>query len=122
MSRMDDALREALRRETPPEGLAERVMGTIREDRSLTVAGRSVAARLRGDWLAAFWRPRLRWATAMAAVALVGGGLEYRNEMARRAEGERARDEVMVALRITGGKLRMTRDMVRRINYAPREQ
>ena len=121
MSRMDDALREALRREAAPDGFAERAMRRVRaegEDRSLTVAARSVAARLMG----AFRRPQLRWATAMAAVALVAGGVEYRNEMARRAEGERAKDQVMVALRITGGKLRMTRDMVRRINYAPREQ
>jgi hypothetical protein len=118
---MDDALREALRRETPPEGFAERVMGRVKaegEDRSLTVAARSFAARM----AAAFRRPQLRWATALAGVALAVGTVEYRNEMATRAEGERARDQVMLALKITGGKLRMTRDMVRRINYAPREQ
>ena len=114
MSRLDDAFREALRRREPPDGFAERVMARIqaRPERGGAWAG----------LLAAFQRPRLRWATALAAAALVVGAVEYRNERERRAEGERARDQVMLALRIMGGKLQMTREMVRRISYARREQ
>ena len=118
MSRVDDALREALRREEPPDGFAGRVMARIQEE--------GQAAKSEGlshwNWLAAFRRPQLRWATALAALVLAVGVAEYRNEMERRAEGERAKDQVMLALRIAGGKLRLTQRMVRRINYAPREQ
>jgi hypothetical protein len=113
MSRLDDALREAMRRETPPGGFAERVMARVQA---------APEPRTWAGWLAAFRRPQLRWATALAAVVLVVGTAGYRNEMQKRAEGERARDQVMLALRITGGKLRMTQEAVRRIGYAPREQ
>ena len=114
MSRLDDALRDALRREAPPEGFAERVMARIQAPQE--------AAGGWAKWLNAFRRPQLRWATALAAVALAVGTAEVRSEMQRRAEGERARDQVMLALRITGWKLQMTREMVRRIGYARREQ
>ena len=117
MSQMDDALREALRREAPPDGFAERVMARVGEERQAT-KGDGLSHRL----LAAFRRPQLRWATALAGVALAVGTMEYRNGAEKRAEGERAKDQVMLALRITGGKLRLTQAAVRRINYAPREQ
>jgi len=118
MSQMDDALREALRREAAPEGFAERVMAKVgREERQATKSDDL------SHWLlAAFRRPQLRWATALAGVALAIGTMEYRNEAEKRAEGERAKDQVMLALRITGGKLRLTQAAVRRIQYAPREQ
>jgi hypothetical protein len=111
MSRLDDALREALRREEPPDGFAERVMARIQAapDRAGAWAG----------WLDAFRRPHWRWATAIAAVALAVGAAEYRNQ---RVEGERAKDQVMLALRITGSKLRLTQAAVQRISYAPRER
>jgi hypothetical protein len=114
MSRLDDAFREALRRQEPPDGFAERVMSRIqaRPERVGVWAG----------LLAAFRRPRLRWATALAAAALVVGAVEYRNERERRAEGERAKEQVMLALRITGGKLRLVQARVQRIGYAPRER
>ena len=116
MSRWDDSIRDAMRREDPPEGFAERVMARVKaEERA---RGVTLAERLRH----AFRMPQLRWATAVAALALVAGTVEYRGEMERQAEGERARDQVMLALRITGGKLREAQQLVRKVNYAPREQ
>jgi hypothetical protein len=117
MSRFEDELRKALRREEPPEGFAERVMARIQSRDSVREAS--------GRWsglLAAFRAPRLRWAAACAAAVLLAGGLEYRSRKLERAEGERASRQVMLALRITGSKLRLAQDHVRRIDYAPLEQ
>ncbi len=52
--------------------------------------------------------PRLRWAAAFAAVAIIvsAGGLEYRKQKEERVRAERAKEQVMLALRITGTKLR----------------
>jgi uncharacterized membrane protein len=114
MSRLDDALREALRREDPPSGFAARAMARIEAAPQRT----SVWAGLQGLF---GWR-RWRWAAALAGVVLAVGAGEYGIEMQRRAEGERARDQVMLALRITGGKLRLAQAMVQRVEYAPRER
>jgi hypothetical protein len=75
-----------------------------------------------GRLAAAFRAPRLSWAAACAAVVLLAGGLEYRSQRLERAEGERARREVMLALRITGSKLRLAQARVQRIGYAPLER
>jgi negative regulator of sigma E activity len=125
MSRWDDALREALRREEPPDGFAERVMARVKvEDarQATKVTHKGGGYPGLSYWLAAFRRPHLRWATALAGVVLAVGAVEYRNQMERRAEGERARDQVMLALRITGGKLRLTQAAVQRVSYRIREQ
>jgi hypothetical protein len=117
MSRFEDELRMALRREEPPEGFAERVMARIQSRDSVRAAS--------GPWgglLAAFRAPRLRWATACAAAVLLAGGMEYRSQKLERAEGERASRQVMLALRITGSKLRLAQSLVRRVHYAPLER
>jgi hypothetical protein len=109
MSRLDDALREALRREEPPDGFAERVLARIDRRPEERAAWRG--------WLAGFRAPRLRWATAFAAAALVIGGFEYRAQRVEQAEGERAKEQVMLALRITGTKLRFAQAKVHSIVY-----
>ncbi len=103
MSRLDDALREALRRVEPPEGFADRVLENLpSRDRK----GASVYTPRERWWF--FRAPRLRWATALATLVLVAGGAaEYRRRQALRVEQERARDQLMLALRITGSKLRL---------------
>ncbi|MGA3096687.1 MAG: anti-sigma factor [Bryobacteraceae bacterium] len=120
MSGFEDELREALRREEPPEGFVGRVMARI-QSREQAADGPETS----GPWgrlSAAFRAPRLRWATACAAVALLVGGLEYRAQRMERAEGERARRQVMLALRITGSKLRLAQARVRRMVDAPVER
>ena len=70
----EDELRSVLRPTPPPEGFADRVLRRARPPRS-----------------------RYRFAAwAAAAVLVLGAGLEYR----RRAEGERARSQTMLALEI----------------------
>ncbi len=47
---------------------------------------------------------RLRWAAAAVALVAVASGVGLRVEEQRRAEGEAAKRQVMLALRITGEK------------------
>ena len=92
MDEFERKLKLALEREPAPEGFAERVLAR---------AGRHVRPVER------WWRtPVARWSVAAALVAacLVTGTTEYQQQ--ERARGERAREEVLLALRITGSKLR----------------
>jgi hypothetical protein len=91
-------LRQALRRESPPAGFAERVAARIARDE------RQRQAPMR-------WRAI---AASMALAAIVAGWSAH--EHARRvAEGERARDQVLLALRIAGAKVKYAQDQVREI-------
>jgi hypothetical protein len=102
MSRLDDALREALRTQDPGPEFTARV---------LTAAA---GARPKQSW----WQlPRLRWATAaaLACVLLAGGSLEYRREQEER-QGRLAKQQLVLALRIAGSKLNLARDRIQRLN------
>jgi len=57
-----------------------------------------------------------RWAAAAVAVVLVltAGSLGYRERM-RRAEGEKAREQVLLALRLTGSELRGVQERLARL-------
>jgi hypothetical protein len=96
---VEKALRQALRHVDPPAGFADRVIqraskGTVRPG----IGG--------GSWF--------RWATAAALVIVVSGGLWYRAEEHRRAEGEEARRQVLFSLQITGSKLRAVQMKINR--------
>jgi len=94
-------LREQLTARTAPEGFADRVMARM-EERD--------AAPERRRW---FRQPVWRWAaaTALTAVVAAGGGTLYEHQ--RQVQGEQARAQVLLALRITGTTLR---DVERKIN------
>ena len=97
---LDDELRAALRREDPSPGFARRVVA------------RAKVKPAPQSWFPGSWFPRMMWATALAAMLVIGfGGIsEYRERQAERA----ARQAVM-ALRIAAEKLNMTRDKVLRV-------
>jgi hypothetical protein len=105
MKELDDELRNVLRREDPPAGFAERVMGRV---------GRPQAEQ---RW--ALSHPSIvRWAAAAAIVATLGGGLQYRaiqKERDERARGEAAAAQVMDALRLAGSKLQKVQASVKEI-------
>ena len=101
MSRLDDELRNALRREEPSPGFAGRVL-----------AGVAAAERRRRWWML----PHMRWAAAAAAVVVLAGGVEVERERRVRAEGEYAKQQVMLALRITGSKLRFVKEKIHAID------
>jgi len=79
---LENELRQALRRVPAPEGFAERVLARVNEPRR---------------------EPRPVWWRAVAATLLLGAilGGWGAHEM-RRREGERAREQVLLALRIAG--------------------
>ncbi len=106
MSRFEDMLRDALRREDPGEDFTRRVLAAARRERP------SWRERLAG----AFRLPALRWATAALAILLTVGGVEYRHEQRVRAEGEAAKEQLMLAMRIAGTKLHLAQTKVMEIN------
>jgi len=91
MDELERALRAALAREPAPSGFAKRVLTKAKAQRVLS--GNS--------WRAPAWR----WAAAAVLVAAcVSGGLaEYRS--LQRIRGMKAREQVLLALRITGSRL-----------------
>ena len=105
MSRLDDGLREALRRVDPGP------------DFTRAVLERAAAARPKESWwqrLAFGMRPPLvRWAAAgLVACALLATGVEYQHERQQRAEGEAAKQQLVLALRIAGAKLHGVQEKV----------
>ncbi len=101
MTEFDDnfeqELRDALRARPAPAGFADRVMRKVSDPGARTAI---FPARPR---FSVFHLPALRWAVAavlLVAVA-IGGYAEHR----RRVAGERARQQVFLALRITSSTL-----------------
>ena len=98
MTRLEDQLRAALQQEEPPAGFADRVLGLAaeqdeRRERSLWFQFRSM-----------FAVRRLSWAAAAVALVVVASGVGLRIQEERRVEGEAAKRQVMLALRITSEK------------------
>ena len=111
MNPLDHELKNALRRDTPPADFTERVLARIH----------SAPAR-KPDWrerLGKIFRLQaLQWATAAAlCVAIVIGMVAYRSHqraLTERAEGEKARAQVMLALHIASARLNVTLQEVQR--------
>jgi ABC-type xylose transport system permease subunit len=118
--KMDDPLetklKQALARTDPPQGFAGRVMARV---------ARGEAPRpepshwpLFGRLFAPAWRTAL--AGALACLLLLTVGLAYREHRLRlkaeaeRARAEQAREELILALRITGVQLSRARNIVLR--------
>jgi hypothetical protein len=99
-------LERVLRRERPSAGFAARVMKRIEEQ----AAEEAERRRRQAPWF--------RAVAAAVLLTLLGGGFAARHEMERR-RGERAKAEVLLALRITGAKMHAAREHVRELG-APR--
>jgi hypothetical protein len=96
MNQVERDLREALRRRDAPPFFAERVLARTRQQK----------------------QPRRSWAwlTACALVVLMIGGIGFMWEQRRQAEGERAKEQLMIAFKITGTKLRDARERLAAIH------
>jgi hypothetical protein len=98
MTRLEDQLRAVLQHEEPPAGFTDRVLAQAaergeRRERSLWFQFRNL-----------FAIHRLSWAAAVVAMVVVASGVGLHIQEQRRAEGEAAKRQVMLALRITGEK------------------
>ena len=98
MSRLDDELRFALGRVEPSPGFAERVLAGVQPKRA------------RRPW----------WAAAIAAAVLLAAGVEFEHQRRVRAQGEHAKEQVMLALQITGMKLHHIKEKIHVIDSTER--
>ena len=88
---LESQLRAALRHKQPPAGFRESVLAATRRQPRLRPAWRAIAAA--------------------ALLTLLAGGTTARWVEERR-EGQRAKEQVLTALRITTDKLRDTRETI----------
>jgi hypothetical protein len=124
MSRFEDDLKAALRPEEPSADFTERVMARIAAAPAQT---RQEKSREQGGWrrrLTGFFQPpEMKWAVAGAIACLlilaafgISRYREYQHRqqqlMAEIAEGERAKEQVMLAMRIAGAKLNVAQKKV----------
>jgi hypothetical protein len=94
----DDDLKQALRRVEPPPGFDQRVLARL--DEQLSRQQRRTAPRLTA------------WVTAAGlSFASLGGIAIYQHQLEQR-KGMQARDQLMLALRITGKKLDVVRSTI----------
>ena len=102
MTNFEDQLRESLQPDDVPPGFANRVLARLPEA--------SPQRPLPGLRRVAIW--------AAALVICIGGvtGLEISKTREERAQGEKARQELMLALRITGTKLNQAQSRVRQLS------
>jgi len=94
-----------MRRVDPPEGLADRVLARAASEH----VGR------RGS--------RWRWPLAAAATVLAAVvGLQFYQQREMRIQGERAKEEVMLALRIAGTEVHSAQQKVLRLGAAGEDE
>lgn len=110
--KLEQELKKALRRVDPPAGFAERVLARAAKEKE-----KDAPKRVRWPW---FGTMGLRWAVTCAlCVVVAASAMVYQHE--REEKGEQAKQELMLALRITSSKLQIATEGVRQIN-APQER
>ncbi len=108
MNDLEKQLRSALRRCDPPTGFAERVMAHLDRDTDRDSQQKPASWK---RWL------KLRWAAIPALAAILVFGFWFRGYEQRQQEKEAlaAKQQIMLALRITGSKLRMAKAKVKAV-------
>ncbi len=130
-NRFDDELKNALRREEPSADFTNRLMARIaQEEKGAKEVEMERHSEPRFGWLtklgAMFTLPPMKWAMAgaMAAMLIVSivGVNRYRQhqielrrqaEIAEAEEGQRAKEQVMFAMRIASAKLNVAQKKVK---------
>ena len=105
---IESQLKDVFRRTAPPPGFASRVLARIEADR----AGASLRRR---------WMTRALAAAALMA-AMIGGWAVHLTERRRAEQGEHARQQVLVAMRIVGSKVAYAQREVRALGSRRVEQ
>jgi hypothetical protein len=114
MKDFEQELKRALRRCDPPEGFRERVLAHVAAEQQQPILRR----------VASIWhRPMFRWAAVATIVLFSIGELGYRAQEKRLEEtsGLAAKQQVMLALRITGSKLRIAQKRVQSVEGEDRK-
>ncbi len=113
MDRFEKELREAMGRVEPPAGFAGRVLARV-------AAEQAKPGLLERMWTAVSM-PRIRLAAVAAAMCLVVfAGIGFQREARRRAEGEKAKQQVMMALEITAQKMHLAQRGIERMRTGRR--
>jgi hypothetical protein len=112
MSQFERDLRESLRRREPPPGFAGKVIARAREDeRSECKPDRAKPSREdQRSEARSFWKWSWQWVTAAAVVVMLIGGVALDQEHRRQVEAEKSKEQIMLALRITGSKMRVVQE------------
>jgi hypothetical protein len=99
MSYPEDDLKTALRRTEPHEGFANRVLARAN--------GPAAAEPSWWQYLTVLVRPpRVQWvALSLIVSVMIPAAGVYRKERQARAEGEKAKEQLVFAMRVTGSKL-----------------
>ena len=63
--------------------------------------------------------PFIQWAAAAALVVALAGGVDYIAKQEERAEGEAAKERVVLALHIAGSKLQLVQSRISRMHEPP---
>jgi len=107
---IEDDLKNALRRQDAPDGLAGRVLARVANE----VSGQKAVPR--PFWFDFFTRPLVRWVALAAVLASTIFGVRLHNLRRQQAEGEAAKQRLILALRIAGSKLQLAKATVNQIN------
>ena len=108
---IEDKLRVALRRQHAPEGFDDRILACVTRESPVP------RTASRDPWFRRRTQPLMRWAAlATVSVAMIVGSVHYRNVRRERAQGEAAKQRLMLALRIAGSKLQLAKSKVIQIN------
>ena len=118
MTNVDDEIKQALRRVDPPAGFAERVLQRVTAGGASTARSGGVPVRLVRA------KTMFRWAAAAALALTVTGGAWYRAELRRQAQGEEAKRQVLLSLRLASSKLQFVQAKVNQqgAHQAPRQE
>ena len=118
MKPLEHELKNALRRQEPSADFVERVMAQL----PMAPGRRVEPPGWREALVSMFRAPALRWASAAAlCLALVISVVAYRRYEQKRREGEMARAQVMLALRIASAKFNGAIREVKHVDEAPRD-
>ncbi|HTU33271.1 MAG TPA: hypothetical protein VMF66_05670 [Candidatus Acidoferrum sp.] len=106
--KLEQELKKALRRTDPPAGFAERVLARAAKEEQAKLA----REKRRFQW---FGMSGLRLGVTCALCLIVAAsGMIYQHE--RHQQGEQAKEQLMLALRITSSKLEIANQGIRQIN------
>ncbi|HEY2931706.1 MAG TPA: hypothetical protein VGK99_08145 [Acidobacteriota bacterium] len=115
---LDEQLKFGLRRKEPPVGFADRVLAEV-----AGTSGNATSRPVRGHRDAGYlswWRSvTRRWILAGALASLTIATVLLQQQR-HRAEGEAAKEQLMLALRITSSKLNEAQRMVQEQNETGR--